>query len=520
MVGVNAGVSVPQSRHPPEDSGPLVTRQSARSWHLGWRWGALGVAGSVLMTISAPRLVDTGTANWWFLINFPPDRMANLVAFYAGLVALAAAWFGIGHRLKAEPGTRPWELWVLGALWCAPLVASPALFSYDMYSYLAQGTILHLGLDPYKATPMVLVHLGRRGVLHAVSPFWRRTTAPYGPLFLGLVSLIVGVSGTNLVAGIVLVRLIEVAGWVLLAVFVPRLARDLGADACRATWLVAISPLAIMELVGAGHNDALMVGLMVAGVTLARERHPLFGIALCALATMIKVPAAVAIVFILFSWVRTLPRRSAKVTFTLAAVAITAGVVAAVSACTGLGLKWISAAVLSAPGKVHLAITPVTAFGWTIARIINSAGVSLSANHLESAFSVVALGVTALLAVVLLWRADFDRFVPYIGVVLIAAALAGPAAWPWYFCWGLALLGTWPSVQRNRVLPACIAAAVLLVKPDGILVLPLKSAPVVVAFYAAVSAAALSRAHHRNERGALAVETVQGEGPPMSPKSP
>ena len=148
-----------------------------------------------------------------------------------------------------------------------------------MYSYLAQGTILHLGLDPYHVAPIVLGRLGHAQVLRAVSPFWRHTTAPYGPLFLGLVSVIAGITGSHLVAGILLVRLLEVVGVGLLAVFVPRLATSFGADPCRATWLAVISPLVLVELIAAGHNDALMAGLMVAGVALARQRHPLVGVA-------------------------------------------------------------------------------------------------------------------------------------------------------------------------------------------------------------------------------------------------
>ena len=42
-----------------------------------------------------------------------------------------------------------------------------------------------------------------------------------------------------------------------------------------------------------------MIGLVVAGVTFAIERRLLLGIALCALAATIKLPAAAAIPFIL-----------------------------------------------------------------------------------------------------------------------------------------------------------------------------------------------------------------------------
>jgi hypothetical protein len=241
---------------------------------------------------------------------------------------------------------------------------------------------------------------------------------------LGIVSVIAGATGAHLVAGILLVRALEIVGVVLLAVFVPRLARTLGTDPCRATWLAVLSPLVLVELVAAGHNDALMAGLMVAGVTLARERHPLSGIALCTLATTIKVPAGLAVVFIVVSVARDLPTRLAMVRFVSEAIAVAVLVAAIVSAGTGLGVGWISTTLLSTPGKVHLAITPVTAIGWSMAKALHLGGVKVSATRLESVVGDLALLATAALGIVLLWRARSENFVFCLAVVLFAAAFA------------------------------------------------------------------------------------------------
>ena len=73
---------------------------------------------------------------------------------------LAWALLGLGGRLRraGRPGTR--QLWAIGAAWSLPLGLGPSLFSSDVYSYMAQGMILHLGHSPYHDAPAVLAHLG------------------------------------------------------------------------------------------------------------------------------------------------------------------------------------------------------------------------------------------------------------------------------------------------------------------------------------------------------------------------
>jgi hypothetical protein len=420
----------------------------------------------MLIALAAPRVAG-GPVAWWY------SGAGGVGGFYAGIVALSVAWLALG-RLALSPR----RLGFLAAVWCVPLFLGPPLFSRDVYSYLAQGTLVHLGLDPFTQTPAALAQHGQAHVLSAVDPFWRHTTAPYGPLFLWIVSWF---SGASTVLGVLLIRLLDLVGLGLLAVYVPRLAGGLGADPARATWLVLLSPLVLLELVAPAHNDLLMIGLVVAGTALvAIERRVLVGIAVCAVAAMIKLPAAAAIPFLLVAYA---DRRTAW-----RAALVAAGVVLAVSAVSGVGLAWASTSVFSTPGKVHLAITPATALGWTVAQII-----PVGARGLESALGVVAFAATLLLGVVLLWRARRENAVRYLGVWLIAVAVAGPAAWPWYLTWGLALLAACPGIQFSRALVAVSAVGALAVKADGVLAFPLHTAPLFVLLYVALGAAFLAR---------------------------
>ncbi|MBV9001543.1 MAG: polyprenol phosphomannose-dependent alpha 1,6 mannosyltransferase MptB, partial [Solirubrobacterales bacterium] len=166
-----------------------------------WAWACLGLAGSVLVALAGPRVAGE-PVRWWF------QGGGGAAVLYAGILALAIAWVALGRRALTVR-----QLWMVAAIWTGPMFLAAPLFSQDVYSYLAQGTLVHLGLDPYTHPPAVLAQHGQAHVLSAVSPFWRHTTAPYGPLFLWIVSWF---TGTSLVVGVLLVRTLELVGFALL----------------------------------------------------------------------------------------------------------------------------------------------------------------------------------------------------------------------------------------------------------------------------------------------------------------
>ncbi len=460
-------------------------------------WVGLGAGGSLLLTITGARL-GGGNVSWWFHPRVLSGA-GTKVLFYAGMAALAIAWLGLGHVLRRNR-CAPRDLWGVAVLWCLPLAFGAPLFSRDLYSYLAQGTIAHLGLNPYRETPAILGQLGHAHVLGAVDPFWRSAAAPYGPLFLGAVSLIVAVTGSHLIAGVLLIRAIELVGFVLLAIFVPRLARAAGADPARALWLTILSPLVLLQLVAAGHNDLLMIGVMVAGVTLALEGRALWAVAVCTLAATIKVPAIAAAIFVAFAWARVAPDWPGRATRCAKAAAVAVGVGAAVTVITGFGTGWVSSALFSTPARVRLAITPATDLSWTLASLLHDVGVSVTFRGLESVLRPLAFAVTVLVALALLRKTKTQSIPRYLGLALAAVALGGPAVWPWYLCWGLVLLAAWTPAARSRTVVVAVLIGSFLVKPNGILALPLGSSPIIAALWIAAAALAsytLIRRDHR-----------------------
>jgi hypothetical protein len=451
----------------------------------------LGLVGALLVAGAAPAALADPVVRWWYDPSLL-GRSADLVLVWAGMILLAGGWWLLGRALPS-----PRALIAIALLWAVPLALGPPLFSRDMYSYLAQGTLMHLGHSPYANPPAALGRLGHPHVLAAVSPFWRHTTAPYGPLFLGLVSLIIAVVGGHLVAGVLLVRLLGCLGLAGLGALVGGLCRRTGGDDRRALWLLVLSPLTLLQLIAAGHNDLLMAGLLAAGLAVALGGRPLLGILICAVAATVKLPALVAAVFIVVAWGRAETDRAARMRLIAGSVAAGAGTLVAISLITGSGAAWLSSSLFATPARVRLAITPATAVGDTVGQLLRALGVTTTGRGIEAALGLAATALAAGLGLGLLVRVRVGTLVSRLAVVLAVAAAAGPAAWPWYFIWGLVGAAVLPAAQRAPWLPVGLIAGALVVQPDGILALPLGSSPIVLLVGLLGLGAAVWRAHHR-----------------------
>src|ERR1700752_1221625 len=190
-----------------------------------------------------------------------------------GAVMMALAWlmlgrFTLGPR-RMSRGELDRTLW----LWVLPLLAAPPMYSKDVYSYLAQSQICRLGLDPYRVGPATGLGLDHVFTL-SVPSLWRETPAPYGPLFLWIGRGISALTGENIVAAGLCHPIVGLVGGGLIGVGLmvwapPRLARRCGVAEVSALWLGAANPLLIMHLVAGIHNEALMLGLMLAGTEFA-----------------------------------------------------------------------------------------------------------------------------------------------------------------------------------------------------------------------------------------------------------
>jgi hypothetical protein len=408
---------------------------------------------------------------------------------------LGMAWLYLGRSLRRrEEGTDTGRLLKIAALWGAPLVVCVPLFSRDLYAYAAQAQIAHAGLDPYSVGPVSLPG----PFLDEISGMWVDTPAPYGPLWLGLGRALATVTGDRVVTTVLALRLLAVAGVLLTAKYLPRLARAAGGDPRVAVWLGIANPLVLVHFVAGGHNDALMVGLLVAGLTIAleatEERWVALGVVVCSAAVLVKAPAAVAVAFLAWAWAKHLTGRAVLVRACVRTGVVALVTIAVLTGVTGLGFGWINQ--LNASGQVVAWTSIPTGIGMLIEVV---RGVPNFVTYQDPVIAGFRLGGQVATALVLLWlwlKAGRDGWVRATGLALLVVVFLGPVVQPWYVLWGLSLLAATRLDRRIGVVAAgaCFWLS-MMIAPQGSNLF-LEVAPVIAMSIAATAAtlAVLGRA--------------------------
>ncbi len=450
----------------------------AVSSDIGWRWVVLGFVGTALLSLTGPAVLsrfDGIHLQWWFRV--PTSAVGvpvQQVAADAGLAAVLVAWVGVGARLRTGSVSRPGILGVPAVAWALPLVVGPPMFSRDMYSYIAQARLSAVGLSPYTNGPLALIGSpGGRTFVDAVSPVWRDTVAPYGPLFLWSATRLLDVAGRDLMTAALMVRLPALVGVVLTFIFLPRLARSHGVDARVALWFGVLSPLTMFDLLSAGHNDALMIGLLVAALAVATEAPATMwafpaAISLAAAAAMVKLPAAAVCLLLAVAWVKGRPAGEHVVRRSMASAAAAVVTVVAVSVATGIGFGWAKPSVLLTPTGGFIASTPASAFGVVGATALRLVGIHVSAVSAQHFTWYILIIGAVTLCVTLAVRCRRESLVSTSASVMLLAAVAAPALWPWYLTWGLVVLAATAVVNASAgALTLGVLLSAVALGPDG-----------------------------------------------------
>jgi alpha-1,6-mannosyltransferase len=442
-----------------------------------------GATGTVLMAIGAlgvgARPVVQDPTFGVRLLNLPSRiQTVSLTMTTTGAVMMALAWLMLGRITLGDRRMTRSQLDRTLLLWVLPLLMAPPMYSRDVYSYLAQSEISLQGLNPYRVGPAPGLGLDHVFTL-SVPNMWRDTPAPYGPLFLWIGQGISALTGENIVAAVLCHRLVVLLGVGLIVWATPRLARRCGVAEVSALWLGAANPLLIMHLVAGIHNEALMLGLMLAGTEFALRgvdavspllpkpwawpqgrddwarwlpmANLLLGIVLITLSSQVKLPSLLALGFVAMAlacrWGGTVKA------FLIAGWSLTAvslAVMGLIGWASGLGFGWLYTLGTANVVRSWMSLPTLLALGTGQVGILLGLGDHTTAVlGLTRAIGVViiAIVVTFLLLAVLRGRL---HPVGGLGVALGMTVLLFPVVQPWYVLWAVIPLAAWATRQQFR----------------------------------------------------------------------
>lgn len=452
---------------------PAVDAVAPVSGPLPVRTIALGAAGSVLVLLGAfgaagilarDPVLGHGPLSW---IRYGHGQMLATGLLYIGFLMTVWAWVRLGrHVLAGRVGSR--AVLIAAASWTAPLLIAPPIFTRDVFSYLAQGALPLHGMDPYAVGPIML---GVPEIVQNVHPFWVSTPAPYGPLFILLAKGVAAVTGSNVIAGVILTRLVLLVGLGLVLWALPGLVRHLGGSLPVALWLAVAGPMTVVHLVGGPHNDLLMVGFLAAGALCVLDRRHVLGVVLVTLGAAVKATSMIALPFLVWVWAGHLtstPLRNFLRAFSAALATFLATFVGATYLALGsFDLGWLNS--VNAPTMIVNWLSLPTAIGEVIHSVVS---LFVEANKSWFVNIVRVLGglVFFTIAVRQWWRArgGGPDAVRRMAFVFIAIAVLSPTMLPWYLSWGFVIAAA--LAWQRRQLAILVAGAVFLVltySPNG-----------------------------------------------------
>lgn len=408
--------------------------------------GTLGAVLLVLGSFSVGWLASTSPINrWQWLIPFRTQEagvMAGTVLLTLGCWVMFWAWLRLGQVIRpfGHGALRTVNLALM--LWCLPQLAALPIFSRDIFAYVGQGRLMVAGQDPYTDGISTLSNWFQLGT----DATWANDGTPYGPVFLWIEEAVVAVTGPqNPDLAIFLFRLAAAAGVVLTAVFVPLLCRELQVNGAWALWITAANPLFTISFVASGHNDALMVGLALAGTYCAlragrpRPAEPaavcaLWGVAAVVLTTAsigIKPITLVLLPFIGLLWAGPAAGWIKRFVMWAITASLAFGIMVLVGLANGFGFGWLEVMLGTGTGTVPW--SPVGILTGVTQGVMEVAGVDTSS--VEETYKRIGRIVSVIVVLVLMFAGRQDRVMVRMTWAFTALVVLSPIIQPWYLLW-------------------------------------------------------------------------------------
>lgn len=393
------------------------------------------------------------------------------------LLVLTFAAYGVFAWILHKRDMRDRYPLVMRLIWLGAIVGgfiylfTPGLLASDIYSYASYGRLLVFhAANPYFVPPSAFP---QDPIYHLL--YWKSTVSIYGPIWMGVCSLLALVGGASQEGLLLAFRIFAFAAHLLNIWLVTVILRTMGRSTrtmTLGTLLYAWNPLVLSESSLGGHNDVFMVTFLLLGVLLSvRAEHagleksvqlrgyilPLLAFSLAALVKFSAVPmVAIFILALCCKALRpatpSLNGNSPPLRWRLAIVTLlTASCISAGFALLLYAPFWLGHGLAQIIDSFILLPSAVSAFNsvlftlssWNSVQSFPPMFAFLVDRKLWNVVNIVAMIMPVLVGLVYLWRAPTTRTVILVSLVTLAVFLI---LTPWFFAWyvtwlvGLAVL--------------------------------------------------------------------------------
>jgi alpha-1,6-mannosyltransferase len=355
------------------------------------------------------------------------------------------------------------------------LFLMPGLFTTDLFSYVMYGHIA----GPYDLNPYIYppAYFPQHQAFHWIHPIWHYAPSVYGPAWIDF-SWVLGrwiaewTDVDKVLAYKLAINLGHLAGIAFLALAVHRLRPG---QVLPSVLLYAWNPLILFEYGANGHNDAVMVAVMLLALALFALSWPLVGLVALTVSFLIKMASVLLVPYYVIAWAR---RRGSLPGFLLvllsAGVAILA-VIAIFYYPWWVGIETIAPILTWSQGPMFLNYIP----DFLTQRVVNEYLLGPStpdpAGELEQARNSVRLATKLAFVAYCAWELlrVWKAVGPRSGLALAAAGarvmlafllIANTWVLPWYFTWPLALaiVAGWDSTTAKVLLGFSLTAPLVM----------------------------------------------------------
>jgi hypothetical protein len=233
-------------------------------------------------------------------LDFLVDALMQMFigAFILYLIAVLLVRGGLPPKLGVAAVVAP-PLAFHVTLFMMPGLYTTDMFSYVMYSHIA-GV---LGVNPYTSPPSWFPDVR---VFHWIHPIWHNAPSIYGPawidLTLPLARAVASATDVNKVLAYkALVNVAHLFGVIFLAYIVHQVRPG---RVLESVVLYAWNPMIVFEFGGNGHNDAVMVSVMLLGLALYVSQAAWIGLVTLTVSMLLKMTSLFLLPYYVMAWAR------------------------------------------------------------------------------------------------------------------------------------------------------------------------------------------------------------------------